>query len=149
MNPQDIDINAVAEDLLAAAVAATPTWIATCIGRVAQSQGLDLPHAPVEDASDRGRRFVEVKLTELLRTDIDRQRSTPLTVFREAVRFPVEVLHHLGAAPTKRGDVSRWAFPSDPFALTPASLSDIGPDVHEAGIAWGATKAALHLARRR
>ncbi len=149
MRPEDIDIGAVADELLRAAVEATPGWISACVGRVSQAQGLDPERTLVDDAGDRGRRFVEANLGELLTIDIDRQRSTPLTVFRQAVRFPVEVLHQLGAAPTERGDVSRWAFPSDPFAITPANLSDIGPKVQEAGIAWGATKAALHLARRR
>ncbi len=79
----------------------------------------------------------------------DQQRSTPLSVFRDAARFPVEVLHQLGAHEVQRVDVERWASPNDPFAVTPASLIDVGEAVHEAGIMWGAAKAAVHLARRR
>ncbi len=140
------------EALLAAAVADTPSWVATCVHRVVVSQRLqggDDAELLVVDAATRAQAFVADRLGNLLTTDIDRQATTPLSVFREAVRFPVEVLHQLGAEPVHRGDVSRWAFPNDPFGVTPGNLSDVGEETHAAGIVWGAAKAGLHLQRRR
>lgn len=151
MGPLDIDIDTVATALIEASVEATPSWVVRTVTEVAGAQGLDVQRGATlaAEAGDRAARFVEQRLTDLLRIDIDGQRSTPLTVFRDAVRFPVEVLHTLGAGEVHRADVERWASPNDPFGITPASFADIGPDVHEAGIMWGAAKAAVHLRRRR
>jgi len=152
MTSDDLDIATVATELLAAAVEATPEWVRRCVDHVAREQALltaDLPEAAVADAGVRAQDFVETRLGALLALDIDRQRTTPLSIFRDAVRFPVEALHAMGAAPVHRGDVSRWAFPNDPFGITPGNLSDIGDEVHHAGIVWGAAKAGLHLERRR
>ena len=143
------DIAAIGAQLTEAAVAATPAWVRQCAAGVAQAQGLKVDEAALADAATRAQRFVEARLSDLMAIDIDRQQTTPLSIFRDAVRFPVEVLHQSGAQPIHRGDVSRWAFPNDPFGVTPGNLADIGPDVHEAGIVWGAAKAAIHLARRR
>lgn len=152
MAPTDFDIETVAADLLSAAVEATPAWVRRCVAAVGAAQAL-VVGAPderrVDDAAERAAVFVEARLGALLRTDIDQQRTTPLSIFRDATRFPVEVLHGLGAAEVHRGDIARWANPNDPFDITPASLADIGDEVHRAGIAWGAAKAGLHLRRRR
>ena len=152
MTADDLDIETVASALLEAAVEATPSWVARSVNEIVGSQGLEVDDAHAErvaDARERAQRFIETNLGALLRTDIDQQRSTPLTIFRDAARFPVEVLHAAGASEVHRIDVDRWAFPNDPFGVTPASLADMGPSVHEAGIAWGAAKAHVHLSRRR
>lgn len=152
MTADDLDIETVASALLEAAVEATPTWVARSVGEIVAAQGLqvdDAHTARVVEAGERAQRYVETNLGALLRTDIDQQRTTPLTIFRDAARFPVEVLHSVGAREVHRIDVDRWAFPNDPFGVTPASLADMGPAVHEAGIAWGAAKAHVHLRRRR
>lgn len=147
-----VDISAVGSTLHLAAVTATPAWVARCVRHVSDQQGLNWGkhvEPALRDAAERATDFVDERLRELVDTDIDRQKSTPLEIFREAVRFPVEVLHTMGAGSVHRGDMARWAFPNDPFGITPGNLSDIGPEVHEAGILWGASKAALHLERRR
>lgn len=152
MTSSDVDIETVASEFLGAAVEATPAWVRRSIDHIADQQGLghDVGSGErVAEAAARAQRFVEDRLGELLRLDIDQQRTTPLSIFRDAVRFPVEVLHGFGAAPVYRGDVSRWAFPNDPFGITPANLRDIGDEVHHAGVVWGAAKAFLHLQRRR
>ncbi len=148
---EEINIESIAAALQRAAVEAVPGWVQRSVREVAARQGLDIaPHENVlADAADRASSFVDTRLGELLATDVDQQRSTPLSVFRDAARFPVEVLHQLGAHEVQRVDVERWASPNDPFAVTPASLIDVGEAVHEAGIMWGAAKAAVHLARRR
>lgn len=150
MTTPDLDIETVATALHRAAVEATPSWVRRVVENVATAQGIELDDdAHLRDAADRATRFVDERMGSLLAADIDAQRTTPLSIFRDAARFPVEVLHAVGARPTHRGDVSRWAFPNDPFDVTPGNLSDIGPVVQEAGIVWGAAKAGLHLQRRR
>ena len=152
MTPADIDIESVARDLHQAAVAATPEWVQGCIAQVTVRQGIAWPDDAdvwVESAVERAVAFVDTQLGDLLGTDIDQQRTTPLSIFRDAVRFPVEVLHQIGAEPAHRGDMSRWAFPNDPFGITPGNLADVGATVSTAGVMWGAAKAGLHLSRRR
>ncbi len=151
MTPADIEIETVAEQLKSAAIEATPAWVRRRVTEVAAAQGVAVGSDSdiVADAAERARRYVGSRLGELLDTDIDRQRTTPLSVFRDAARFPVEALHRLGVPEVHRTDVDRWAFPNDPFGVSPASLAEIGDEVQRAGIAWGAAKAALHLARRR
>ena len=39
--------------------------------------------------------------------------------------------------------------PDDVYAIGPLAWSDLGEEVHEAGITWGAWKAATVLVRRR
>lgn len=146
-------IGAAAEALHRAAVDAVPGWVRRSARRIADAQGIAWTAdaaTQLDDAASRAQEFVHARLGALLATDIDCQTSTPLSIFRDAVRFPVEVLHALGARPAQqRGDVARWAFPNDPFGITPANLLDIGPEVHRTGMIWGATKAGLHLQRRR
>lgn len=152
MTADELDIETVAMALLEAVVEATPSWVSRSVGEIVAAQGLAVDDIHVErvvDAGERAQRYVETNLGALLRTDIDQQRTTPLTIVRDAARFPVEVLHAAGAREVHRIDVDRWAFPNDPFGVTPASLADMGPVVHEAGIAWGAAKAHVHLRRRR
>ena len=40
-------------------------------------------------------------------------------------------------------------FPDDVFGLGPAAWSDVDPELHDAGITWGAWKALTILRRRR
>jgi hypothetical protein len=149
VSPSDFAMETVASELRSAAVAATPAWVRDSIARVAATQGLDVDAAAVERAAVDAAAFVEHRLGVLLATDIDAQRSTPLTVLRDAARFPVAVLHEAGARPVPRPDTVRWAFPNDPFGVTPATFADLGERVHQAGIVWGAAKASIHLQRRR
>lgn len=152
MTDPDLDIQDFADLLRREAVAATPAWVRRSIVGVAESQSIaiaDPEEALIEDAQARGAAFVDQRLGQLLEADISEQKTTPLSVFRDAARFPVEVLHQLGASEVTRIDVERWAFPNDPFGITPRSLGELGPEVQEAGIAWGAAKAHVHLSRRR
>jgi hypothetical protein len=51
--------------------------------------------------------------------------------------------------PAARDETDERLFPEDVYGLGPASFADIDPSVHEPGVAWGAAKAYVHLARRR
>ena len=83
------------------------------------------------------------------RCDIDDQPQNPLSILRSAVSYPTKVLRAVGAQPVERDQFDTHAFPDDEFGLTPAAFADLGPAVHEAGMAWGAAKAFVHLRRRR
>ena len=87
------------------------------------------------------------RLAELMHTDVDEQRTTPLTLFRESVREPTSWLRAHDVQPL--GAPSDGGFPDDIYGLGPATWSDIDPALHEPGVMWGAWKAMTVLARRR
>lgn len=94
------------------------------------------------------RREVVGRLRALLALDLDHQTATPLEVLRSAAAFPTAVLRSAGIEGARRDDIDVRRDPDDVYALAPASFADLGPEVGDAGIAWGAAKAYVHLARR-
>lgn len=102
------------------------------------------PYPPgIEEAVERGRRWLENALTDLLRQPFAEQRRGPLEVFQEAMRFPTEHLSSAGMQPPGRDPVAESALPGDIYDLAPASTRDMGEDVWQIHLAWGATKAAV------
>lgn len=92
---------------------------------------------------------VGARVRDLLATDVDRQRTGPLALLRDAVRFPTEVLASAGVPPVERDEFAQRAFPADVYGLAPASFGDVDPELTEPGLVWGAAKAHVVLARRR
>ncbi len=126
--------------------AALPGWVVSCVeSRVAEMS--PEVRAAAEAAGAAAAAEVGAEVAELLTADIDAQRENPLAVLRRAVRYPTEVLLAARAAPPNRDDFAIDRFPDDVFDLTPASFSDIHPDLQALGVTWGAAKAFLH--RRR
>src|SRR5262249_29960961 len=126
-------------------------WVTRAVERVLLAEGLpraDETLAAARAAGERARAEVVPRLRRLLDTDVDEQRTNPLSVIRGATRFPTEVLRAAGAWPLPRDPQARRHFPEDDFDLTPATFADLDPSLHEAGIAWGAAKAHVHLRRR-
>lgn len=140
-------------DLLVETCARTvPDWLAGCVVRTAEEVFGQCP----EELAERARELAEeqgpvvvARLVTLVRTDVDEQRSNPLAVLREATRHPTEVLRAGGVPPRRRDEFAVERFPDDVYDLAPATWSDVHPDLHEAGILWGAWKAATVLQRRR
>jgi len=136
---------------------AVPGWVQRSVAAELARAGVDADAEVAVtariDAETSGRRAaVEVgaEVRRLLSTDIDQQRVTPLTLLREAVRFPTEVLRRAGVAPTvERDDVRVRLFPDDVYDLSPASFGDVDPRLTEPGLVWGASKAFEHLRRRK
>jgi len=129
-------------NLADAVEAALPGWVAACVA--ARAQGLE------DEARAAGERaVVDVLpgLRALLAADVDEQRTTPLALLRGVVRYPTEVLRAAGVPPVPRDAFAAERFPDDPYDLTPASFADFGPEVGEAGLAWGAAKAWEHKQR--
>lgn len=100
-------------------------------------------------AGERCREEIAPQVRALLVTDLDEQRSTPLSILRAATSYATEVLLAAGVAPVQRDEFQARAFPSDVYALSPASFSDVDEALGEPGLVWGAAKAHVHLARRR
>ena len=127
-------------------------WVERCVVRVLVEQGAEVPGAVRAEAGAAGRAAradVVPRLRVLLTTDLDDQAAGPLSLLREAVRYPTEVLAAAGATPVERDDFAVRAFPDDPFDLSPAAFGDVDERLTEPGMRWGAAKAYVHLARRR
>ena len=127
-------------------------WVERCVVGVLVEQGIEVPGAVRAEALAAGRAAradVVPRMRTLLATDIDEQTAGPLSVLRESVRYPTEVLVAAGATPVDRDEFAVRAFPGDVFGLSPAAFGDVDERLAEPGLRWGAAKAYVHLARRR
>lgn len=161
MNPMPEPDDAVDDDALMArsareladvAVAAIPDWVRGRIEFIAEAWRPGLGAELVDQADAAAARAVDdvgTALRELLATDVDEQRIGPLQILRRLTPYPTEVLESAGIPEIERDEVAVAAFPKDRYDLVPASFADLGPEVHEAGIRWGAAKAHVVLRRRR
>lgn len=142
-----------AETLAAAIEDALPGWVVRSVVNVATAAGREVDdslRSAAEDAGERARADVGAAVRTLLATDIDAQRTNPLSLLRGAVRYPTAVLRDAGVAPTgHRDEFAVRAFPDDVYDLAPATWTDVDESLQEPGITWGAWKAYTHLSRRR
>lgn len=133
--------------------AAIPGWVERCVARRAEAAGRDYDPELARAAADAGvraRADVGAQLRQLLALDIDEQRTNPLSLLREAVRYPTEVLRAAGVPGADgRDEFAVHAFPDDVYDLAPATWADVDPALQDPGITWGAWKAYTHLSRRR
>jgi len=146
-------MEAPAETLAVAIEDAIPQWVVAAVVRVATRAGREPDAEMIEAARAAGQRArVEVgaAVRALLETDVDEQRTNPLSILRGAVRYPTQVLRDAGVPEAVgRDDFAVHAFPDDVYDLTPATWADIDPSLQDPGITWGAWKAYTHLSRRR
>jgi hypothetical protein len=141
-----------ADALCEAVEAALPGWVVRAVESRATAW-----HGAVEPgwlvgaraAGEQARQEVGARLRSLLAHDVDEQRTNPLGVIRAAVRYPTDVLRRAGVPPVVRDEFLERTFAEDVYGLAPACWRDLGDEVHEAGIVWGAWKAATVLGRRR
>jgi hypothetical protein len=142
-----------AETLAVAIEDAIPGWVVRAVVGVASRAGREPDAEMIEAARAAGQRArVEVgaAVRALLETDIDEQRTNPLSILRGAVRYPTQVLLDAGVPEAaRRDDFVVRAFPEDVYDLAPATWADIDPALQDPGITWGAWKAYTHLSRRR
>lgn len=138
-----------AGDLLDAARGVVPGWLR----RITLTAGLGLNDPlftdDVEAMVARASSELLADLAELLATDVDEQRTNPLSLFRSAVAAPTAVLRHHEVTPPRPDAFAAERFPGDPFRLGPATWSDVDPALHGPGLTWGAWKAMTVLRRRR
>lgn len=131
---------------------ALPGWLRRCVLDTALRAGAGRTAELVDDAERMVAEATPAVLAEfddLLSTDVDAQRTNPLSVLRSAVRFPTAVLHRHGIAPRRRDDFAVRAFPADVYGLSPATWADLDETLQEPGLIWGAWKAKTVIDRRR
>jgi hypothetical protein len=132
--------------------AALPGWVNRSVARIMQAWAGQVPPAVAEAAVEAGRQARDQTgsaVRALLAADIDDQRSTPLTLLRQAVRYPTQVLRDAGVPAVARDRFAQRAFPDDDYDLSPASFADVDPGLTDLGITWGAAKAFEHKRRHR
>ena len=140
---EDIDVSAYGIRLATLVVELFPDWATRSILTIA-------PESSEEDARAVGVTVasnLSPRLIELLSSDIDDQRQSPLALVRRHMYPLTAHLAELRASPAVRDPYDEEAFPADVFALGPKAWSDLGDDVSDAGLRWGAAKAMAH--RRR
>lgn len=135
--------------LLEAVDGAVAGWVMRDVERRAGRPLAAEERAAAEQAAADAREWVHHQLGLLLSTDIDEQRSNPLSVLRAAVRYSTGVLQAMGAPPVARDDFALRSFPDDVYDLSPATWADVDPSLQEPGLTWGAWKAHQHLQRHR
>ena len=136
-----------AEALAAGVERALPGWVVQSVARVMKGELTGTVRAAAQDAAAQASAEVGGAVRRLLETDIDQQTTTPLALLRGAVRYPTDVLRQAGVPPVRRDRFAEEAFPGDIYDLTPASFTDVNPDLAEPGLAWGAAKAFVHKRR--
>lgn len=141
----DDKLAAYAEALRAGLVAHTGNWVEQVI--VAHVGPDRSPAIVASLMTDVDQALVDVGA--LLATDIDAQRANPLAMIRSLVAPITAALSDAGVASVNRDPDAQRLFPNDLFDLTPGAFSDVHPDLHMPGLAWGAAKAHVHIQRRR
>jgi hypothetical protein len=140
-----------AQALASAIEAALPVWVIRSVEHIIRAWRGEVPPDVADAAAAAGRRAqVETgtAIRSLLAADIDDQRTTPLALLRQAVKYPTAVLRQADVPPVDRDRFRQEAFPDDLYDLSPANWSDIDPSLTEPGINWGAAKAFEHRRRR-
>jgi len=139
-------------DLLAAIDGVVESWLARCVTVACERAG-GVPDTVLQEqarvAAREGAVWTMQQLHAALETDVDAQRSNPLQLLRDAVRFPTEVLSRAGVPHAKRDEMDERINPDDVYGLAPAHWNDVDESLLEPGIVWGAAKARTILQRRR
>ncbi len=152
MNASIEDLESYPKDLFMAVIHAVPSWVARRMLEIAShggvSAGADFMEA-IESVSRETVQQLSGDLLALLATDVDQQRFNPLQVIREANVFANQSLAMLGVPVPRRDEFDAQVMPHDSYAIGPLTWKDLSEDVHDAGISWGAWKAATVLMRRR
>ena len=92
---------------------------------------------------------VETSIAELVDADPDVPLSGPLERIRRTVVPVNEFLQRRDVPKPMRNTMDVEMHPEDLYDLGPMTFRDLGDEVHDAGITWGAAKAHLHLKRHR
>ena len=150
--PEARDLEPYADDLYQAVTRAIPHWITRQVSEIA-SLSIDETSkeftSALVDVAENTLKVASSDLLALLATDVDAQQSNPLHVLRASTKSATQLLQTFGATPARRDEYEVRAMPDDVFAIGPLTWRDLGEEVHDAGISWGAWKAATILTRRR
>jgi hypothetical protein len=150
--PEALKLEPYADDLYQAVTRAIPHWITTQVSEIA-SLSIDETtrefQSALADVATHTHQVVSQDLFSLLATDVDAQQSNPLHVLRASTSYATQLLQSFGVAHARRDEYEVRAMPDDVFSIGPLTWRDLGEEVHDAGISWGAWKAATILTRRR
>jgi hypothetical protein len=138
--------------LFDAVVTAVPAWITRRVHEIVQlasSGDKDAVINEITHVAHQTQLVVSEHLMELLSQDVDAQRSNPLHILRQSTSVATAVLHSAHIPPVRRDEFDTSALPNDVYAIGPHTWRDLSEEVHEAGITWGAWKAATVIQRRR
>ncbi len=124
-------------------------WVTRCIVEVADVANMVVPAQEIDVAAHNALAAVMPRLRALLSADVDAQRGTPLTLIREAVSFPTEVLRRYGVPVVNRDPFAGQAFPTDVYNLSPGSWADIDESLSDAGLRWSVAKAFEYKRRHQ
>ncbi|MDQ3575821.1 MAG: hypothetical protein M3404_13045 [Actinomycetota bacterium] len=130
--------------------AGLPRWVERSVERMLvahRGHGDPAVMVAARRAGELARADVGARVRTLLEADIDQQHTNPLSILRQAVPYPTEVLRQAGVPPVRRDRFAEERFPEDHYDLTPASFADIDPSLLDVGLAWGAAKAWVHKQR--
>ena len=114
------------------------------VGHVFEGRGWDLSSAVSASIGD-GERWLRTELEALLTQEFADQRRGPLELFQEAMRFPTAALAAENQGAVRRDPLVSDALPGDIYDLAPASSQQLGDDVWQAHLRWGAAKAAAFI----
>ncbi len=149
---EDVDraLSEAGQALADAVERALPGWVTRSVERllVAWTGSAD-PETVVRaaDAGGRAGREVGQRVRALAYSDLDAQSTTPLSILRQAVSYPSDVLRGAGVPGVERDQFAQRRLPGDDYGLSPATWADIDPALSEVGLAWGAAKALAHRQR--
>ena len=89
--------------------------------------------------------FLDVELSVELEQAYRDQRRSPLELFRAALKMLASTLAREGVSPAS---TQLSMAEGDTYGLAPGSSSALGPEAHEAHLAWGTAKAAAFMEER-
>lgn len=138
------ELSPYSRDLLDAVLSAIPSWLTQKFAELAPGVSID-----TDSVIDETIKYVREKYVELLSLDVDEQRVNPLHILRQSTRFATSALKEANISPATRDEFDQRSMPDDVYALGPLTWRDLSDNVHDAGITWGAWKAASVLTRRR
>ena len=138
------ELSPYSRDLLDAVLSAIPSWLTQKFAELAPGVSID-----TDSVIDETIKYVREKYVELLSLDVDEQRVNPLHILRQSTRFATSALKEANISPATRDEFDQRSMPDDVYALGPLTWRDLSENVHDAGITWGAWKAASVLTRRR
>jgi hypothetical protein len=146
----EVQLPEPAANLLAVAEAVSAGWVRRSVESAARVAGADPGDWPgVEELAERVATDLLDRLRALLATDVDAQRTNPLSIYRSSVVEPTAYLRERGVPLPRPDGFAAERFPDDPYRLGPATWSDVDPELHAPGLTWGAWKAMVVLERRR
>jgi hypothetical protein len=124
------------DDVRRSFVDAYPRYVASLL----TSRGVEVDDV-LADAIVEGAAVLDGLLATLESIDPVHQASSPLELFREALRPIDRALTLLGVPPPQPGSGATRVAPWDRYALSPGSSQVLGARAQEAHIAWGLRKA--------